>query len=781
MGRAPLVLATLALAAGIAAAVQRPVPAGGGPFVFGLIAVGAALAIVSMLRSSRGGIAPLACLMLAGAALGGTARIEADRSCAAWLPADVPLTVEAEVLAVRADRLELRSERVRVGERSVACAAVLSARWEGPPVLVGTSVSARGRWWLPPSGRRLLDRPGILIVHELERTPSPVAGPAMARVKGIALRLPGRARTAAADRLDHLYGERAPLAMSLLLARRDRLDREVRDRFARAGLSHLLAISGLHVGLVAGILILLAGFARVPRTWIPWVAGGATVTYVLFLGAPHSAVRAAIQIVLVMIARSLQRPTRTESLVAAAAFALLVWEPAALLSPGFQLSFAGVVGILALRRPLLGRAHGLAAWRPAGLRAGHWLADGLATSVAATLATAPIVAWHFGRVAPIGIVANLAAIPLLAAAVPSLALSLALASVSEPAGQFLADGAALLLTGLDRTASVAAAVPAGTIAVGPASALGLSAAAGAGFIASRRLGQVRRSVRITVWLAAACAVWGLAPLRPAGDAVEVHVIDVGQGDAVAVRSPAGRWLLVDAGVAGAGYDAGERRVVPYLGRRGVRRLEGLVLTHPDADHIGGAAAVVRALRPRWIGDPVATVGKPGYLALLQVARGAGVRWVGLSAGLAIELDGMMVEFLHPPAPAGRVEDANDASVVIRVEYGEFSVLLTGDAPEAVEDRLVRRYGSGLEAEVLKVGHHGSATSTSSGLLAVATPAVAVISAGRGNRYGHPHRTVLERLSERGVRVHRTDREGSVVVRGDARGRVRVRTERGGSG
>ena len=775
MSRAPLVLATLALAAGIAAGMQRPVPTWDGPLLFGLILGGALLAWRWTAGRRRTGRGILIAIALAGAALGLIGRARADGSCAARLPADTTLELEADVLTVRGDRLELGTHQVRVLDVPIRCESVLPARWDGGPVAAGSRVTLRGRWWRPP-GRPTVGRRGLLLVDRV--APVAAASGAPDGSVGPAARLTARVQDAAAARLERYYGDRAPLAASLLLARREGLDPNVRDRFARAGLSHLLAISGLHVGLVAGVLVLLGRASRLPRAWTPWIAGSGTVAYVLFLGAPHSAVRAAIQIVLVLGARVLQRPTRTESLIATAALVLLALDPLALAAPGFQLSFAGVIGIVALRRGLLRPAEPLSGWRPAGLDAGRWLADGLATSLAATLATAPIVAWHFGRVAPVGIVANLVAIPLLAAAVPALAFSLLLGAVLEDAGRFVAGGSALLLAGLDRTATAAAAVPAGSVAVPPSAALLLTGAVAAGYAASRRLGAVRPGLRASVWCAVALAVWLVAPLRPAGDVVEIHVIDVGQGDAIAVRSPAGRWLLVDAGIAGEGYDAGERRVVPYLGRRGVRRLEGLVLTHPDADHIGGAAAVVRTLRPRWIGDPAAPVGKGGYLALLQAADGRGVPWVGLRDGVTMELDGLTVEFLHPPVSGGHVADANEASVVLRLEYGEFSALLTGDASLAVEDRLVGRYGTRLEAEVLKVGHHGSLTSTGSALLEAATPEVALISAGRGNRYGHPHRVVLERLTAHGVRVHRTDREGSLVVRGDANGRLRIHTDRG---
>jgi competence protein ComEC len=276
----------------------------------------------------------------------------------------------------------------------------------------------------------------------------------------------------------------------------------------------------------------------------------------------------------------------------------------------------------------------------------------------------------------------------------------------------------------------------------------------------------------------AAAVFLVAPLRPGSDGIEIHLLDVGQGDATAIRSPAGRWLLVDAGIARAGFDAGEARVVPYLADRGVRRLDALIITHPDADHMGGAGAVIRALRPRWIGGPAVVAGKAQYLALLRESQAAGVKWVAVRRGMELDMDGMTVTILYPDRPGMVVDDANDASVIMRVAYGEFAALLTGDAPVRVEELLVDRLGRTLDADLLKVGHHGSSTSTSPRLLEATGARTAVVSAGRANRYGHPHGDVLARLRHYQVDTYRTDRHGTVVVRAGADGVVRVAAERG---
>jgi competence protein ComEC len=777
--RAPLVLAALAVSAGIALGLARPVPPWGGPFLLpaGLAALGAALALAARSGAGRRNARwLLAVLAWVGFLLGVATRTEADRSCVRWLPTEHPVTLTARVTSAAGDRLNLRIESVATAHGPVPCAAEVPARRRGgggdqettvTPVRTGDRLVVTARWWSPVGAEPgILRRPGALLLDSVSVAQAG-RGPGLGE----------RVRQGARARTEGLFGAQAGLAGSLLLAQRDGLDPAVRERFARAGLSHLLAISGLHVGLVCGMLLLLGSVFRLGRRWAAVVAAAGTLGYVLLLGAPHSALRAALQLILVLTASMLQRPTRPEAMIAAAALVLLARDPAALLSPGFQLSFAGVAGLLALRPPLLGLLGGDASGRRLA-RARRWLADALATSIAATLATAPIVAWHFGQVAPVGIVANLVAIPLLSLALPALALSLLVGTAVPAAGAFLAGPAVLGLELLDRVASLAAAAPGAAVPMHGSTALLLTVALGAGYTVSRRMGRVRPPIRVAAWGAVTVLVLVTAPLRPPGSWVEIHVIDVGQGDAIAVRSPANRWVLVDAGVAGRTFDAGERRVIPYLSRRGVKRLEGLVLTHPHADHTGGAAAVIRGLRPRWVGDPGSPAPSAHYLALLRVARDRRMHWVGLRRGATFVLDGVAVEFLHPERIGIMEEDPNDLSIVMRVRYGEFTALLTGDATALVEERLLQGDPDALHAQVLKLGHHGSVTSTTPPFLAATRPRLALVSAGRGNRYGHPHRAVIERVEAAGAQVLRTDRHGAIVVRGDAWGAFKVAVERG---
>jgi competence protein ComEC len=247
------------------------------------------------------------------------------------------------------------------------------------------------------------------------------------------------------------------------------------------------------------------------------------------------------------------------------------------------------------------------------------------------------------------------------------------------------------------------------------------------------------------------------------------MFDVGQGDALLLQTPTGRSLMVDTGGAGfdgAAFDIGGRVLAPALWARGVRRLDRLALTHGDPDHIGGALAVIRDFAPRavWEGVPV-----PGHRPLqevLSVARDDGLRIQALFTGAHVDLDGVSIRVLHPPTPDWeRPRVRNDDSLVLEVRHGNVAILLTGDVSADIE-RAIAPMLTPARTRILKVAHHGSRTSTSHELLDAWKPQIALVSCGRGNRFGHPVPEVIRRLEEASVRVYRTDRDGQITVETD---------------
>jgi competence protein ComEC len=381
-------------------------------------------------------------------------------------------------------------------------------------------------------------------------------------------------------------------------------------------------------------------------------------------------------------------------------------------------------------------------------------------SVGATIATAPITAFAFGSVAPIGVVANLAAVPLAGILVPGVFLSLLL-------GGTLAAGTGLTLAGLEAVAAICERIPGGhlTGTPGPSFAIPWVLLLGVVlWLRSRRLSPKRVLWRLLVgatigswaWVAVAAFT---APER--SPELVLHFLAVGQGDAAAVRTPHGAWVLVDGGPRFSGMDAGSRVVVPFLRRRGVTGLDAVFVSHGDADHLGGIPAVIRALAPGLVLDPGQPLGTGLYLEYLETVDAVGSEWRPARAGDVLVVDSVRFEVIHPTRQwLERHAIPNENSVVLRVTYGCFTALLTGDIGLPAESLLL---GSVGQADLLKVGHHGSASSTGAAWLDAVRPRAAVVSVGRNN-YGHPSDIVLQRLRSRGVELFRTDRAGTVTVR-----------------
>jgi len=389
----------------------------------------------------------------------------------------------------------------------------------------------------------------------------------------------------------------------------------------------------------------------------------------------------------------------------------------------------------------------------------------LVTSVVACAVTAPLVAWVFGRVSLIAPLSNLVAAPVITLAQPILFLALLVSPLGALA-RFLAQAVHPLLFAFDWIAWAAASAPgaAMTVTTTLITALLAALAAAALVIACASRYPARPAI---IGLAALTAMVVLPALSfSRSDGVEVHFLDVGQGDAILIRTNGGHWVLLDAGPAWRGGDAGRTTVLPYILRRG-GSLEAFVLSHPHTDHVGGAASVLTAMRPRMYWDAAFAGGSESYIASLAAARKQGIEWHRVHPGDSIVIDGVSVSFLAPDSAwTVGLKDPNLASTIALVRYGRLRFLLVGDAERAEEDWLLARYRSELRAQVLKVGHHGSSTSSSDAFLGAVHPDVAVISVGAGNMYGHPSNDVLHALSRVGAEVLRTDEAGTVIVRTD---------------
>jgi len=555
---------------------------------------------------------------------------------------------------------------------------------------------------------------------------------------------------------------------ALTLARKEGLEGEVRDAFAVTGIAHLLAISGFHVGLIAGLVLGLVRAAGVPRRRAHVIAAVSAWMYVGLIGFPAAACRAAVILGVVATTGIRARPSTRWGGLGAAALLLVVAEPSLVASPGFQLSFGGAAGLVAWATSI-----DTALVRALRLAKSNALISTAAAGIAATLGTLPFVAWHFERVSVVGIPMTLVATPLVSLALPGALASLLLDFLSPSAASFLAGGVSMLLEALVGLSTRVTQWPGASVGV---TRLSVIAGACGVVLASTvaRHPRIRKGTRqtlVVVYVVTGIFAWPVVRSFEGRGSLEMLMVDVGQGDATAIRTPRGRWLLVDAGPeAGTSRPSAVHPVVRTLRARGVRSLEVLVLTHPDLDHFGGATAVFDAFRVRRVLDPALPAPKVAYVRLLEEAGRRSIRWDAARSGQVFTIDGVTFRILHPDRTAVEAGEANEASVVLLVSWGDFHALLTGDAYVDVERSLT---GVLPDLDVLKVGHHGSMTSTDPGFLDVARPEIALVSVGRRNRYGHPAPVVLGRLEAVGATIYRTDRDGAVRVLVGRDGDVRV--------
>jgi competence protein ComEC len=726
----PLVPLAGALATGIVVTSWLPTR-----MAWALWAVGVAVAVVALLtgRLTLGAASLLAAVVALGALRAALPPLPPDHIARLALP------LQAEIVGRLAASPTPAPGRMRLlidveavdGERRGG-RLQLTAYGDPVELTVGQQIRAPARLHVPTGFR---NPGGFDYVARLARDGIHVTASAQT-AQLVALDAPARpwherVRRRAVAAIDAaLPPASAALLSGLLLGERRALPAEIDDAFRRAGVTHVLAVSGFNVALVASAVFLLARLIGLGRRA---AAGGAVVVVLGFgaiVGPQASVLRAVVMAVIVLAALLIDRDTEVLNSLAAAALLILAVRPNDLLEPGFQLSFAATVGIVLAPQP---RSIALAA---------------LTVSAAAQAAVLPITLWHFHQVSVVGLVANLAVVPLAAVATVVGLVGGALAFVWGPAAQIAFDAVWPALLALRAVVAIAAALPGALVYLPSPPPVAIACYASALVVAALAWRMRRSEPRRARWMlgaatsglvvAIAMAAWPL--VRPADGRLRIAVLDVGQGDALVVEGPDGRAVVIDAGPGGAGrLDAGERVVAPYLWWRGLLRVAATVVTHDHADHAGGMAAV----RTRF---PGAAVWTAADLAAAPRALGGAV----ITALLVI----------GGPRP-------NDQSLVLRIEYGAVSFLLASDIPGAMERALVAD-GVPLRATVLKVAHHGARDSSTAPFLAAVRPAVAALSVGARNPYRHPDAGALARLDAAGARVLRTDRDGALLFETDGR-------------
>lgn len=567
------------------------------------------------------------------------------------------------------------------------------------------------------------------------------------------------------------------MLQGLVFGERTAIPAQIEWNFADTGLVHILSVSGYHVALIAGAIYQMLRLLNCSEVVMAKVTMLCIGGYVLLVGFSPPVLRSAIMALVLWGAVLLLRKKDALQALLVAGWVLLLWDPRQIYDLGFQLSFAATTGLIVLSPGLSGLC---------GKKMPVWASTVISATVAATLAVIPMLAGYFQQCSLISLPANI----LLTYPVSLLIISGMLAALVGSIWAPLAYSIIMFnnwLTGLIiHAANFLAKIPFAAIHL-PVFPWWLA------IIYYLLLAWVFRlytpcllpdflhiwqNQRKRLFFLGICvvAVGGWYWYAGWGQGLVVTFLNVGQGDAAFIRTPHGHSVLIDGGGGlrqdGTGYDAGEKIIMPFLRRAGVRSLDLVILSHGHEDHAGGLRTILQYMPVKGIVSLTDKSTTRQIAELFDICRVRDIPVYQAEQGLNIDIDGVSIAVLAPNGLSGKSEKENEASVVFQVSYKAHRFLFTGDLEGAAEQNLLQE--EKLASTVLKVGHHGSSRGTSSAFLRKVKPDFAVISVGAKNSYGHPDRGVLQRLQEQHVQVYRTDQDGAVVFWSDGQ-RIKVQT------
>ena len=545
---------------------------------------------------------------------------------------------------------------------------------------------------------------------------------------------------------------------AMLLGEKGQLDSQIKERFQSGGISHILAISGLHISIIGMTIFNILRKIRCPV----WAAGVLSTvlmgSYVLMTGQSVSAVRALLMFSLMTAGKILGRTYDLGTGTAFAAILILADNPYYLFYSGLLLSFGAVLGI-AVFMPVLKE---LLPWK-------NPVSEGLKASLSVQIMSLPVLLSSFYEFPLYSVLLNLCVIPLMSLVVFTGLLGGFAGMINGTAGSFLAAPAHYILEFYQLLCSGSEKLPFHNLIIGKPSFCRIFLYYGISLLILVLWKKISHKVlRKTLPVILFCIMLFILTGRNDPE-FELVSLDVSQGDGIFIQSQ-GFHMLVDAGSSDV-KEVGKYRILPFLKSRGIRKLDYVLMTHADADHTSGIRELIQFGYPiRCLLLPDIANRDEAYMEMRTLAEDAGIEVGVIGEGMKLEQGGLRIQCLHPVRGYDSV-DRNDGSVVLSVQYDQFRILLTGDLGEEGEERILDEL---LPVDILKVGHHGSGTSTSKPFLEKTMPKAALISCGAGNSYGHPHQETLERLEEIKCRTFLTMQSGAITV-GIQDGRLKLET------
>lgn len=581
--------------------------------------------------------------------------------------------------------------------------------------------------------------------------------------------------------IDKTASDNKGIMKALLIGEGGEIPKEIREIFAKTGTSHILAISGLHIGIVAFVIyslfykILIQSEKLTLSFNIKKLAAIASIPPVLFYGLiagfPVSTERAVIMVIVFILALTIDREKDLFNTLAIAGLIILIISPSAIYNISFQLSFASVFAIIYLMpkfqsiyapspqsSPLAGEVRGEGQIQ-------KWFKDkiitGLLVSIAASIGTAPIVAYHFHRVSIVGIIANVIAVPLMGFIVVPLELSAAFVNMfSSGLANLILQIASIFLNISVWIIALFSRLPYSSIWVTTPTIfeiiifylLVISAAS----IKKIRIAKYAATLLI-IALISDYAYWHYH--LNYNKNLKVTFLSIGQGDSSLIEFPKGKRMLIDGGgFREDDFDTGERIIAPFLWKNKIKNIDYIVMSHPQSDHFKGLKFIAENFNVQefwWNGDNAES---EEYKNLIKTIENKNIKKRIIDTSV-IDINGVKLESLNQLKSA---IDKNNASVVIRISYGNTKFLFTGDIEKQGETALIKD-GKDIKADVLKVPHHGSRTSSTDDFIKSVSPKIAVMSVGYANQFHFPHKDIVGRYEKAGARIMRTDLMGAITI------------------
>ncbi|MCS7229027.1 MAG: DNA internalization-related competence protein ComEC/Rec2 [Candidatus Kryptonium sp.] len=582
-----------------------------------------------------------------------------------------------------------------------------------------------------------------------------------------------------------LSPQESAFAKGLVLGYRGEISKDVQEYFINTGTYHILAVSGLNVGIITLMFFVLTSFFRVDLTIRVILTLIGIIIYALITDLPPSVVRATLMASIVLIGMALERRVDIYNLLGFSALLILLFNSKQIFHPGFQLSFSAVASIVYFYPKTF---KFVSKFSPS-LTSGYILpiTSLVIVSLSAQILTLPFTISYFNKISLISLIANVFIVPLASLSVPLGFAVVLFHPISEFIAQTFANTLWLVLNLTISIAKFFAQVPFSYIESSKEVSIYifLLIVFFVVFLKIKFQSVMKRIIfailiiaNLYIYFAPNGVISSLTSETPYSSSnFEITVLDVGQGDAIFVQFPDGKNLLVDGGNKTFNFDPGERIIEPFLKRKGVRRIDAILVTHPHNDHIGGIPYILENFEVGMVIDNGLSYNSSIYQKYIEIIRKKGIKHITARAGNKIELtEQARIYILHPTeffVKAKETEknynsgqEINNSSVVIKIQYGNNSFLLTGDAEKEAEEAMIRVYDTFLKSDWIKVGHHGSETSSSPAFVLKVKPQWAVISVGKYNKYNHPSDIVLRRYNLIGTKIHRTDEEGAGVFRSD---------------